>query len=719
MQAEPISIIDFINRNNRTFTIPVYQRNYSWDAKNCEKLFEDALRAYDTNKEHYFGNVVYYEINKKSASGYYEYALIDGQQRITTIMLFIAAIRDCECDINVRNNITKHYLVNDSGDNLEKVKLKQIEGDRDSYEAIIGGLEIKNSASNAVRNYNKFRSLIKNSGRTTEELLDALSKLKIVALDLRLNDYGGMLTEKPQIIFESINATGKPLSNADLLRNYLLLAIPDDEQEMYYKEYWLAIENNMTNAADVTEYINRYLIMKLSEPVARGDEYTIFKKKFEDLFNGNTDAEKAKDALKDLRHYSKYYRWIKVPYNVEELRDDLREHLYSINEAKSEYAAPVLLYLAERSDNENSPYSIDDFCETLDILESWLFRARISKIISTGAIGSTSRGLLPRIKASEDEKYKDLIYYELSNFKTGDVWPGDKEFIDAFMKYDFYHYYKNYVMRKLEKAISKDQINSRPDTIEHILPQKMNDYWKNILGENYNELHAKYLNTIGNLAPLNREENSINSNDSYDVKKKHYLNSSWKLTRDIANTYNTWNISEIEDRARHLAHVSTAIWRAPLTRTREIEANVRSEFGRKARDLNNISPEQIFVLRKNTNTGIVDAKMTIARRANNSLVFVLLAGSQIANDPGNEYSSRRQRNADKISQRGNLLFTNADIDFEDANSPSGVGCFCTMKSLNGWEEWVDIENGKTLDFFARGNVIGIDENDDEEDNDDN
>lgn len=80
MQAEPISIIDFINRNNRTFTIPVYQRNYSWDTKNCEKLFEDALRAYDSNKEHYFGNVVYYEINKKSASGYYEYALIDGQQ---------------------------------------------------------------------------------------------------------------------------------------------------------------------------------------------------------------------------------------------------------------------------------------------------------------------------------------------------------------------------------------------------------------------------------------------------------------------------------------------------------------------------------------------------------------------------------------------------------------------------------------------------------------
>ena len=714
MQAEPISIIDFINRNNRTFTIPVYQRNYSWDTKNCEKLFEDALRAYDSNKEHYFGNVVYYEINKKSASGYYEYALIDGQQRITTIMLFVAAIRDCEKDENIKNDITRHYLVNDSGDNLEKVKLKQIEGDRDSYEAIINGTEIKNPASNAVRNYNKFKSLIKASKRTTDELLDALSKLKIVALDLRLNDYGGMLTEKPQIIFESINATGKPLSNADLLRNYLLLDIPDDEQEMYYKEYWLTIENNMTNVADVTEYINRYLIMKLSEPVAKGEEYSVFKKKVDDLYDGDNETEKAKAALKDLRHYSKYYRWIKTPYDVNGLRDDLKEHLFSINEARSEYAAPVLLYLAERADNDESSYSIDEFCETLDILESWLFRARISKIISTGAIGSTSRGLLPRIKDAIDENYKDVIYYELSNFKTGDVWPDDEEFIDAFVKYDFYHYYKNYVMRKLEKAVSRDRVNTKPDTIEHVLPQTMNDYWKNVLGDNYNELHARYLNTIGNLAPLNREENSINSNDTYDVKKDHYANSSWKLTRDIANVYNTWNIEDIENRARYLARKATEIWRAPLPRTREIEANVRSEFGRKARNLDNVSSDLIFVLRKNTANGRVDAKMMVDRKEDGTPIFVLLAGSQIANDPGNDYSWRREQNKDKITSRGNLLFTNADITFEDTNTPSGIGVFCTMNSLNGWDEWIELESGKTLDFVARGNVIGVDDVDEDE-----
>lgn len=76
-------------------------------------------------------------------------------------------------------------------------------------------------------------------------------------------------------------------------------------------------------------------------------------------------------------------------------------------------------------------------------------------------------------------------YYELSNFKTGDVWPDDEEFIDAFVKYDFYHYYKNYVMRKLEKAVSRDRVNTKPDTIEHVLPQTMNDYWKNVLGDNY------------------------------------------------------------------------------------------------------------------------------------------------------------------------------------------------------------------------------------------
>ena len=195
---------------------------------------------------------------------------------------------------------------------------------------------------------------------------------------------------------------------------------------------------------------------------------------------------------------------------------------------------------------------------------------------------------------------------------------------------------------------------------------------------------------------------------------KYYRNSSWKLTRDIANVYNTWNIEDIENRARYLARKATEIWRAPLPRTREIEANVRSEFGRKARNLDNVSSDLIFVLRKNTANGRVDAKMMVDRKEDGTPIFVLLAGSQIANDPGNDYSWRREQNKDKITSRGNLLFTNADITFEDTNTPSGIGVFCTMNSLNGWDEWIELESGKTLDFVARGNVIGVDDIDEDE-----
>ena len=694
MDSSATPIIKFIRNVDRTFMIPVYQRNYSWNTNNCDQLFEDLIRADRDNKNHYFGNIVYYVASYDTIHNYEELALIDGQQRITTIMLLIAAIRDnCESEAD-RESITRNYLQNKDSEERERVKLKQIEGDRDSYEAIIAGKEPENKECNAYINYVYFKNLVKKSDKTPAELLEALNRLIVVAIDLKLKQEGS-LSEKPQIIFESINATGKKLSDADLLRNFILLDIPDDEQERYYKEYWLPIERNVPFADDMTDFINRYLIMRLKNDVIKNTEYRTFKRNYDSLFYADNSKERAEKALEDLLHFSKYYGWIKNPKIIP--NEDLGRAITSINEARSDYAAPLFLLLVERSENEKYPnFNTQNLIETLNIIESWLFRARIVKDITTGMIGQIARSsLLGAVtKASNDANYKDVILDELSNYRTRDVWPKDEEFKEAFVKYDFYHYYKNYVQKKLEKHISKDHddINVNPHSIEHVLPQTLTQYWKDILGENYAQLHAEYLNTIGNLAPMNKSDNSISSNGDYDIKRKQLGESAWKLTKDISSQYEKWGIEEIRKRGEELAEKAAEIWRGPIPRTRDIEANTIDTEGR---DLTLIPFGEKFALNEpSVNTF---ANFEVVERKNGKRGFMLLAGSRISVAIKEHHTWRREGKEELFSRDGDSFIVKDNIAF---NTPSAAAAFCVGRNINGWTALKD-ENGQTLDQRAR------------------
>ncbi len=694
MDSSATPIIKFIRNVDRTFMIPVYQRNYSWSIDNCDQLFEDLLRAENDNKNHYFGNIVYYVTNYDTIHNYEELALIDGQQRITTIMLLIAAIRDNCKEKDDKDSITRNYLQNKDSEERERVKLKQIEGDRDSYEAIIAGKEPENKECNAYKNYAYFKNLVKKSEKTPAELLEALNRLIVVAIDLKLKQEGS-LSEKPQIIFESINATGKKLSDADLLRNFILLDIPDNEQETYYKDYWLLIERNIPSADGMTDFINRYLIMRLKNDVAKNTEYKTFKRNYDTLFYADSSKERAEKALKDLLHFSKYYGWIKNPTTTP--NKDLEKALASINEAKSDYAAPLFLLLVERSENEKYPnFNTSDLIDTLDIIESWLFRARIVKDISTGLIGQIARSSLLSVvtKADNNANYKDVIMDELSNYRIRDVWPKDEEFKSAFVKYDFYHSYKNYVQKKLEKEISKDhdEINVDPHSIEHVLPQTLTQYWKDVLGENYAQLHAEYLNTIGNLAPMNKSDNSINSNGDYGMKREQLSKSAWRLTQEIPVKYEKWGIEEIQRRAAELADEAVRIWRGPNQRTRDIEANTMDTEGR---DLSIVPFGDKFVLNEpSLNTF---ASFEIVERKNGKRGFELLAGSRINVAIKDNHVWRREGKEELLVRDGDSFVVKENILFD---TPSAAAAFCVGRNINGWTAMKDVD-GQTLDQRAR------------------
>lgn len=560
--TQPDSITKFIKSNELTFVIPVYQRNYVWKTEDCEKLFEDVLAGARDKKRHYFGNIVYYEDGRDPFSGFTRYVLIDGQQRITSTMLLMAAIRDEELDEENRRKLTNTYLTNNDAEESFRVKLKQVETDRDVYESIIEGrLDDINKSSVIYRNYNKFRNLVKKAisedGLSSVELIDGISYLNIIAIDLESNTEG---SESPQVIFESINATGEPLSTADLLRNFLLLEVGTDRQKEFYENYWLTIEKNIGND-NVSDFIRRYITLKTTEDIKKDTEYKEFKKSYKQYF------EDAEEAIRELARYSKYYRWIKRPETIARDYPETSKLLQDLDDLRMLPATPAIMWLLEKAHSESMPF--EDMNATLNVIASWSFRARITNIIPTGEIGTIlTTKILEWLKNKQGESsYADYLWFELSNYRARDIYPSDEMFKDAFIRYDFYKNYRRYVQQRLSSQISHDQTEIVLESIEHIMPQSIHsDKWPGISpGE-----HVEWVNTIGNLAPLNLPDNISNSNHSFTDKIENIKNSDWQITREI-ETSGGWGIEAIRKRAAELAQVATIIWKSPAPRTREIE----------------------------------------------------------------------------------------------------------------------------------------------------
>lgn len=702
IKPDACPILDFIIGINKTFTIPVYQRNYSWRTEHCEKLFDDLLESRRTGKVHYFGNVVFYEANTNYATGYAELVLIDGQQRITTVMLLLAAIRDVFHD----EEITATYLVNSRGDERNKVKLKQIESDRNVYESIINGNFEEKSDSNAGRNYKTFKKLIVDSGISENDLLAAIRNLEIVALDLKLKENGDR-AESPQVIFESINATGKKLTTADLIRNYLLMGIADDEQERYYSDFWLKIELAVGNDF-ISDFINKYLVMKLGDGVYKDTEYKTFKKYL------NKEKLSEADALRDLLKFSRYYSWIRKPElakefdsNASEMNNRVTtpERLYDLKELNTSSLAPLILFLLEKADNPTVNFNKDQLNNALFALESWAFRTRIAGYLTSGAFNTiSSTSILNILRRSNETNYDEQIIYNLSNYRTQDIWPDDKDFMEAFKRYNFYKTYKNYVQRKLERSMSAEKHNWKPDSIEHIMPETLNAAWKNRLGENFADIHGEYLHTIGNLAPLNMHDQLINSNDTFENKQPQYEKADWFLTRNIkidGGGSEDWGVEQILHRADVLAREACKIWRAPEKRTEAIEADVK----KKESDYREISPEgracnTIFVYHSDSyeiKSGFVvppiDAKMRI-EIINDKPRFIVMAGSTIF--PYEEAGRKLPSQEEAIRKAGWNGEITLDKDMDIFTSPSGASNFVGSGASNGWEVW-KTEDGETLD----------------------
>ena len=563
MQASEEKFTKFIS-GEVTFVIPVYQRNYDWLKTNCERLFNDITNIIINKKPHFIGTFVY--TYDPAVGALQEYVIIDGQQRITSIILFAKALYDSTADEDLKADIRSKFIKHTTGRGLKnKCRLCPTEYDRDTFEKLMSDdafdennftTDEKNSAM--YKNYCFFKDKIAGSNFSGEELCDAISQLNIVAILLK--------EENPQEIFESLNSTGLDLTQADLIRNFLLMSLHDyNTQEELYKKYWLQIEKFLGIYGKVEDFLVQYLITKrMSDSVQEPNKQRLTKRNLYDTFKKffAKNFPDVETSLKDMLRYAKFFH--RVIFNADtkfENLSKLDKKFYELVYLLEANNSPiVLMYLLDRY--EKNHFSEETFINFVNALISLSFRAKIC-----GNVGITSQfagNVLARLdkEPSLDEK----SFWRVITFGKGSYsFPSDKNFQESLAKNNLYETIKpnlcKYLLYSLERAAHKELPAYNAATVEHIMPQKLNDVWKKYL-DSRKELttHEIFLHTLGNLTLTNY--NSELGNSDFDSKKKTYEQSSYFYTRSLKD-YSEWTSKQIQLRAQKLSSEAVKIWTLP------------------------------------------------------------------------------------------------------------------------------------------------------------
>jgi uncharacterized protein with ParB-like and HNH nuclease domain len=556
MKASEVPLTKFLD-GTRQFIIPIYQRTYSWTEKECEKLWNDIIQV-AKNKDipaHFIGSIVYIEKGLYQVSDVPQLLVIDGQQRLTTLTLLLAAFGDAldkqENDEGITSKKISKYFFNyeETGDKHYKLILTQ--SDEVTLINILEKRTIPEKYSkNIVNNYKFFQNQITKNEVDLNTLYEGIRKLIIVDISLDSN------YDNPQLIFESLNSTGLELSQADLIRNYVLMDQEREQQNEIYKNYWYPIEESFGHS-EGTEYFDRfmrdYLTIKTGVLPNIRDVYSSFKEFF-------TSQDKSiKDLVIDIHYFSKFF--VKL---FKETEEDIQINrvIHNINSLKVDVAYPFLLEVYV--DCDKGIISKDELLEIFLLVESYVFRRAICEI-PTNSLNKTFPNLRSEI---EKDTYVESVKVAFNLKESYRRFPSDEEFRSRFIHKNVYNTtrIRKYILDKLENAERpKERVNVDDFTIEHILPQNKNlsEQWRNKLGENWKEIQEKYLHTIGNLTLT--EYNSELSDNSFLEKRDMeggFAGSPIKLNRILGNLEN-WNEEEIIKRANSLAEKAIDVWKFP------------------------------------------------------------------------------------------------------------------------------------------------------------
>ncbi len=573
MKATETNFLKFLE-GTKQFIIPIYQRTYSWRRGNCQQLWDDILRIAQDEQipAHFLGSIVYVGKDIFHVSSITRMLVIDGQQRLTTLFLLLAALGEAlkeqgseKIHTITYEKISNYYLFNAYEQGEDRYKLQLTQNDKNTLIALLENSEEPEPASLLIKeNYQFFKDQISQSDVSLANLYTGISKLLIVDISLEQKD-------NPQLIFESLNSTGLDLSQADLIRNYVLMGLDNEEQVRLYNKYWYRMEQSFGQTQNMDRFkrfMRDYLTLRTGEIPNEGNVYTTFKNYYQ-----NKSHILMEDIVADIYQYSKYFTRMVF---LHEKDPTLKRCFEDIQTLEVSVVYPFLLEVY--GDYEQQRVSHTDFIAILKLIESYVFRRLICGVPTHG-LNKTFATLAKEIDKAHYLESVQALFLQRS---SGARFPRDEEFQTAFVVKDMYNSsrIRHYLLSKLENYKRKEHVNIGEYTIEHILPQNPNlsIEWQLELGSNWQEIQEKYLHTIGNLTltGYNSPLSDRPFQEKRDSEEFGFVHSPLQLNRDLGQM-KYWNAESIEKRARRLADLALQIWAIPT-----LSAEQLSKYGRRA-----------------------------------------------------------------------------------------------------------------------------------------
>ncbi len=543
MKATQSTINDFFALTGTIFSIPVYQRNYTWAEENCEKLLQDIVSISQNKKTHFMGSITYILHlidDEKSLRQLQEFVIIDGQQRITTIMLLLKAIKTKIQNEGIKKEIDN--LLNLTG---QRLRLKPIKSDKEAFDLVMQNRSHELQGVSHIRNNYKFftKELDKylEKGYRVEEIYGAFLRLRIVDIGLELDE------DDPQVVFENINATGMQLKGLDLIRNYLMMGENSDRQKHLYDTYWVPLENWL-GEKDLNDFIKTYLRIYFENRSKEEEREVYYTLKAHHRDNFSDDIQ---GLMSDMREYGRIYQiFLDRDHHFLERGDSqqlakLRLRIKDLVKIKFGVAKPFILRCAR--DFEKGKLDYENFHEILQILTSYFVRRSVC-----GDSNALNKFLYPLYRQLENVSADALRRY-LGKSVGQTAFPNDDRIKAAFLVRNAYaaNQVCKFILLEIEKLSNAEPPREENLEVEHFYPKTPTQEWRDKVGD-YFTFEQDYLNNFGNLTLTG--QNSRLGNKSYEAKivlmEQH---SSLHLNDYFINNTHSWGIEEVRNRSEYLA----------------------------------------------------------------------------------------------------------------------------------------------------------------------
>ena len=644
---------------SKQYTIPHYQRLYSWDFKQVQALFSDVVKlAKNPDSRHFVGSIVYVS-HPARASGINNFVVIDGQQRLTTLsMLLLAVINSLKLsEEDLKRRLNRTIRNGDETINSDEyLKLKLTRQDNSSYReiihSIISGEPLNPDGGKVHKNYGFLESLLDEADVSADAVWEAITRLDLVYISLEKGK------DDPQAIFESLNSTGKNLSSTDLIRNFVLMDQEQSVQENLYENYWCKIEELFAERKDTEfdEFTRAHLAYIQEKYPKKTDVYDQFKSSVRRDYEQGQSPQDILGAFRDSAKQYAFVHWLPDSDSTSKVQSALNDY----RQMGLRLLHPLLLEYATKY-IQTGKYDADAFYSALTLLESYLVRRTFIGLRSNSLDGSMAT--IFSMKHKSTFAGVDSLADAMLSMKGKARFPRDEEFMYRGLTMELYNSAaREHILKKLERTLDPKGIGlSARVSIEHVMPQKLNKTWEATLGENAVSIRDRLVHTIGNLTltPYNGELGQRSFAEKKSLEPGGFQTSKIALSESILS-YETWGEEEILDRGTRLMNVARKAWPMPGIWSSEYR-EIQSELDKESLTL----------------TDLITAELI---------------------EPDDEIVWHRRQSGEthraRVTSSGTIIVSDGD----EFDTPTAATRAFTTSNYNGWREWrLKSEDGPTLD----------------------